>query len=261
MDPLRLPVGIDKGEEGMDMPSGPVVVLTRESRDNLELAQALLKRGVLVREIPCISTRYVMPRRLPEAKIDVVTFSSRRGVRGMLELDLAGRLIPEESRPLVAAVGKATAKELESAGIRVDLVADPPTGTVLAQRIMAEIEPPASVAAVRGDLRAGGMDAALEAAGFWVEPVIVYENVGPDIPRLEPSPVAAVFVASPSAARRLVDKNPWIKAAHFCAIGPTTAAALSELGVGSIEDVGTNMDVQVEALYGAHRRAVESERP
>jgi uroporphyrinogen-III synthase len=243
----------------MDMPSGPVVVLTRESADNLELAKALLERGVLVREIPCISTRYIMPS-LPQAKIDVVTFSSRRGVRGVVEQNLVEKLIPEENPPLVAAVGPATQKELESAGIRVDLVADPPKGTVLARLIMKEVEPPASVAVVRGDLRAGGMDQALEEAGFWIEPVIVYENVGPDIPRLEPTPVAAVFVASPSAAKRLVDKNPWIRDAHFCAIGPTTAAALEDLKVESSEEVGAELDKQVEALCRAHRRAVESER-
>jgi uroporphyrinogen-III synthase len=242
----------------MDMPSGPVVVLTRESEDNLDLAKALLERGVMVREIPCISTRYIMPQRLPGAQSDVVTFSSRRGVRGVVRRDLVGRLVPEENRPLVAAVGQATAKELDSAGIEVDLVADPPKGTVLARLIMKAIEPPASIAVVRGNLRAGGMDAALEAVGFRVEPIIVYENVGPDILRLEPAPTAAVFVASPSAARRLVDKNPWIKGVHFCAIGPTTAAALAELGIGSVEEVGTDMDAQLEALYQAHRRAVDS---
>jgi uroporphyrinogen-III synthase len=239
------------------MPSGPVVVLTRESEDNIELAKALLERGVLVREIPCISTRFIMPN-LPEARIDVVVFSSRRGVRGVVEQDLMKWVFPEGRRPLVAAVGPATKNELESAGVKVDLVADPPKGTVLARLIMKEIEPPASIAVVRGDLRAGGMDADLEEAGFWVEPVIVYENVGPDIPRLEPTPVAAVFVASPSAAKRLVDKNPWIKGAHYCAIGPTTAEALKNLGVGSIEEVGTELQMQVEALYQAHQRAVDS---
>jgi uroporphyrinogen-III synthase len=235
------------------------VVLTRESEDNLELAKALLERGVLVREIPCISTRYIMPK-MPQAKIDVVTFSSRRGVRGVVEQNLVEKLILEENSPLVAAVGPATKKELEAAGVKVDLVADPPKGKVLARLIMKEVEPPASIAVVRGDLRAGGMDDALEEAGFWIEPLIVYENVGPDIPRLEPTPVAAVFVASPSAAKRLVDKNPWIKGAHFCAIGPTTAEALKDLGVGSTEEVGTELDQQVEALCQAHRRAVESER-
>lgn len=239
------------------MQSGPVVVLTRESEDNLELAKALLERGVLVREIPCISTRFIMPK-IPQARIDVVTFSSRRGVRGVIEQNLVTQLIPEENRPLVAAMGPATRKELESAGVKVDLVADPPKGTVLARLIMKEVEPPASIAVVRGDLRAGGMDDALEEAGFWVEPVIVYENVGPDIPRLEPTPVAAVFVASPSAAKRLVDKNPWIRGAHYCAIGPTTAEALKSLGVGSIEEVGTELQMQVEALYQAHQRAVDS---
>jgi uroporphyrinogen-III synthase len=180
-------------------------------------------------------------------------------VRGVVEQDLVGRLIPEEDRPLVAAVGKSTQRELESAGIRVDLVADPPQGTVLARLIMKEVEPPASIAVVRGDLRAGGMDAELEEVGFWVEPVIVYENAAPDIPRLEPSEVAAVFVASPSAAKRLVEKNPWIKGAHYCAIGPTTADALKKLGVGSIEEVGTELEVQIEALYQAHKRALSSE--
>ena len=257
MDPLRVPIGTELWEGGMDMPSGPVVVLTRESEDNLELAKALLERGVLVREIPCISTRFIMPK-MPQAQIDVVTCSSRRGVRSVVKQDLVAFLLPEKNRPLVAAVGPATKEELESAGIRVDLVADPPKGTVLARLIMKEVEPPASIAVVRGDLRAGGMDEALEKAGFWIEPLIVYENVGPDIPRLEPSPVAAVFVASPSAAKRLVDKNPWIKGAHYCAIGPTTAAALEELGVGSIEEVGTEIDMQVDALCEAYRRAVES---
>jgi uroporphyrinogen-III synthase len=240
------------------MPSDPVIVLTRESEDNIELAKALLERGVLVREIPCISTRLIMPARLPEAKIDAVTFSSRRGVRGVVEQDLVEKLIPQKERPLVAAVGTTTKRELESAGITVDLVADPPKGSVLARLIMKEIEPPASIAVVRGDLRAGGMDAELEEAGFWVEPVIVYENVGPDIPRLEPTPVAAVFIASPSAAKRLVDKNPWIKGAHYCAIGPTTAEALKNLGVGSIEEVGTELQMQVETLYQAHQRAIDS---
>jgi uroporphyrinogen-III synthase len=159
---------------------------------------------------------------------------------------------------LVAAVGTATEKELEAAGVKVDLVADPPKGTVLARLIMKEVEPPASIAVVRGDLRAGGMDDALEEAGYWIEPLIVYENVGPDIPRLEPTPVAAVFVASPSAAKRLVDKNPWIKGAHYCAIGSTTAEALKNLGVGSIEEVGTELEMQVEALCQAHQRAVDS---
>jgi uroporphyrinogen-III synthase len=70
--------------------------------------------------------------------------------------------------------------------------------------------------------------------------------------------VAAVFVASPSAAKRLVDKNPWIKGAHYCAIGSTTAEALKNLGVGSIEEVGAELEMQVEALCQAHQRAVDS---
>ncbi|RME22687.1 MAG: hypothetical protein D6806_12555, partial [Deltaproteobacteria bacterium] len=71
----------------------------------------------------------------------------------------------------------------------------------------------------------------LEDAGHTVKALQVYRNVEPEIPELEEFGVDAVFVASPSAARRLLGKNPWMARALFFTIGKTTGEAVRGLGV------------------------------
>jgi uroporphyrinogen-III synthase len=155
----------------------------------------------------------------------------------------------------VGAVGEATAAALAEAGWTADLVADPPLGEELARLLQAKLEAGARIATVRGNLRAGRMDAILAEAGFELVPVEVYENAAPEVPGLEPFAVAAVFAASPSAARRLLAANPWMAGVDFVAIGPTTAAALEGLGVTRVTQAGKDFDSWVAALTGAHERA------
>ena len=243
----------------MDLPTGPAVVLTRQDEDNRALAAALRDRGVPVREIPCVATRYLTPAREPELPVDAVTFSSRRGVRGFMRLELAKHMIPAAPRPLVGAVGEATAAELADSGFEAELVADPPEGRELARRLIEKLEPGSRILVVRGNLRAGEMDAALERAGQRIAPLIVYENVDPGVPALEPFEVAAVFVASPSAAKRLLEKNGWFGKQSFFVIGRTSADALEKLGVGSVTTVGPHFDDWVDALSTACRQAAKRE--
>jgi uroporphyrinogen-III synthase len=240
----------------MALPSGPAVVLTREREDNLALATALRERGVPVIELPCIATRYLDEVELPDG-MDAVAFTSRRGVKGFLRME-AGPFTDAESSiavPLVAAVGGATAQALRDAGIAVDLVADPPNGETLAELLRARLRPGSRVALIRGNLRAGEMDSLLAAAGLELHPVEVYENVDCDIPALDRREIAGVLVASPSACRRLLSKNPWLKEASFLCVGRTTAAALAEHGVRSIREIGLDLDGWVDALSKAHRLA------
>ncbi len=245
----------------MDLPSGPAVVLTREPEDNLELALALRQRNVVVIEIPCLATNYISRVHLPAGPFDAITFSSRRGVRGFTKLDPAQQKIAADQSSLLGAVGQATADELTAAGLEVDLVADPPEGKVLAEMLIERLKPNARILAVRGNLRAGKMDTLLRQAGHQLETAIVYENLEPEIKSWPPFEVAAIFVASPSAAKRLLEKNQWMKEKLFMAIGSTTIAALQELGVDSCELIGAQSDSWLESLTRAGQRPAKSEKP
>ena len=240
----------------MALPAGPFVVLTREPEDNRELAAALRDRGVPVREIACVATRYLDPGELPGGA-GAIAFSSRRAVRGLLRLVDWQGLVQGPRRPLVAAVGTATAAELERAGLVPDLVAAPPEGRVLARMLIARLEPGARIVIPRGNLRAGGMDATLAKAGMVLEPLVVYENLAPEIPASEPFGVAAVFIASPSAGQRLCAALPWIRCAPFFAIGPTTAAAMRSCASGPVKELGPGgTDVWLDPLCAAHQAAI-----
>jgi len=242
----------------MDQSTGPAVVLTRETEDNRELAAALAERGVAVREIPCLATRYVSPDEMPGGRVDALTFSSRRGVRGAVRAGILEALLPPGHDVIVAAVGPATAAELAANGIQADLTPDPPEGSVLAGLLLERLSPASRVAVVRGNLRAGKMDEALTAAGHTLLPLVVYENYEPEVTRFAPFPVAGIFAASPSAARRLVEKNPWMLEESFFVIGRTSAAELERLGAKEITRMGAGHRDWVEALTAARRRAASS---
>jgi uroporphyrinogen-III synthase len=104
------------------------------------------------------------------------------------------------------------------------------------------------------------MDQELERAGFVLLPVVVYENLAPDIPAVAPFPVAAVLAAAPSAARRLLGANPWLTNASFVAIGATTEKALRDLGVRSVATVGPGFGAWVTALCEACKAAKTPEK-
>lgn len=239
----------------MDMSARPAVVLTREHEDNLELGDKLRALGVHVREIPCLATKYVDPVAYPHGRADALVFTSKHGVRGWRRLISPDSLPQGFSWELLAAVGPVTADELIVAGMQAQLVADPPEGRVLGRMLVDRLASGSRIVVVCGNLRAGGLDSILEKAGFKLEYVRVYENQEPKIPILRPFPVVAVYVASPSAVKRLVENNPWFKDTLFCSIGPTTTVALAELGVSKIQQVGLGNDKAAEALYRAYECA------
>jgi uroporphyrinogen-III synthase len=235
------------------MRSRPAVVLTRETADNEALAGALERRGVAVRQIPCVATRYRTPdpaelRALEAAAaIGAVAFTSRRAARGWARWQDR----PETGEAIVAAVGRATAAELGSLGLEPALIADPPRGDVLASLLAGTLGRGDVVACVGGEMRAGGLEEGLLAASIVVRPLTVYANDAPVVPVLEPFAVAAVFVASSSAAGRLLEAMPWMRECRFVSIGPTTTAALGELGVRLVVEQGPEPEQWESALAGA----------
>ena len=250
----------------MDRANGPAVVLTRQHEDNQELAAALTARGVVVREIPCLATRYLSPKEPIIKNPDAVVFTSRHGVRGFFQQESTGRhsqaaqpsggpLLGVTQRALIAAVGKATAGELQSRGVSVDLIADPPEGAALANLLINALPLGSHLLMVRGNLRTYEIDSQLTNAGYQPEDLIVYENVDVPIAALQPFPVAAVFIASPSAAKRLLSANPWMRDARMFTIGKTTAQALRTLGDSNVEEIGADPRQWLEVLFRAYQEA------
>ena len=118
------------------------------------------------------------------------------------------------------------------------------------------VRPAGRIAVARGNLRAGGLDKALKEAGYDLIAVQVYENVSPAIPALEPVPVAAVFVASPSAGERILQRNEWLRGCRFVCIGRTTEEALRSMGVASVVPAGASLDNWADELCEAHAQAI-----
>lgn len=230
----------------------PVIVLTREPEDNAQLHQALAQREIPVLEIPCLKICYLQPTPLPHP-VDAVVFTSRHGVKGWMDTST----FQQPNRPLFAVIGTATAQALEFYGFRAEIVAEKPQGELLAQKVMTRLSPPARIAMVRGDLRAGAVDEILAARGFQLVSVPVYRNIMPEIPVITPCEVAAIFFASPSAAKRLFSVNPWMRScATFC-IGNTTASALLSLlssQAPAPKVVGPKAEKWIEELYLAYKK-------
>jgi uroporphyrinogen-III synthase len=164
-------------------------------------------------------------------------------------------LLGASQRVLIAAVGQATAREIQSHNVPVDLIADPPEGAALANLLTDALPVGSHLLVVRGNLRAYEIDSQLTNAGYQLEDLIVYENVDVPIVALQPFPVAAVFIASPSAAQRLLSANPWMRNARTFTIGKTTAQALRSLGDGNVEEIGADPRQWLEVLFRAYQEA------
>jgi len=235
----------------MDLPACRTVVLTREPSDNSRLAARLAGSGLEVMEVPCTRTAYLDAPE-PDGRFDAVAFLSRRGVAGFYRLPWAPRWLDGwhglEPRPLIASVGSATSGALEEIGLEADLTASPSTGRALGEALAARLRPLRRVVVFRGLLQGQGLDEALLGSGVEPVSVAVYDSEPAPIPSLPPFAVAAVFVAAPSAAARLLERNPWLSTHPFVAIGATTESFLVSAGVANVVVAGTDIESQVEAL-------------
>jgi uroporphyrinogen-III synthase len=256
------------------MSSGPTVVLTREASDNAPLAASLEARGIPVREVACMRTRFLSPsheqiRSLPGAvENPVLVFTSRRGVEGFFRSQplcawFEGAVTRTQSpRVRVAAVGPSTGEALQQHGVTPWVLADPPHAAGLARKLVECLSPDTPVVFVRGNLSMEILPENLRQAHFRVIPLLVYENYEPAIPTLQPFSVLAVVAFSPSAARRLLAGNPWMRSARFIVPGMTTERAVREMGVEVILISGPELSAMLtclEQLWQGWRGSRESQ--
>jgi len=224
------------------MPAARTVLVTAEATTGARLSNALGAARLEAVSVPCIQ---ILP---PEdetalqsalegiSAVDWVVVTSRNGARALTS-GVAASWAPLPSKPRVAAVGAATARFVEEAGIAVGLVPEVATSRDLAEALVATGVEGLEVMLLLGDIAGAELDLALVAAGARVRRITAYRTVeGPDDPDwarrlLEDGDPLIVTFMSASAARALwsVAGDSLGRHAIVC-IGPASAREVERLG-------------------------------
>jgi len=222
------------------------VVVTRAEPQASALARRLADLGADARSLPVI--RLLPPENWgpldraldhPEA-YDWAVFTSASGVRFVLERMRERGLPPAHlGRVRLSAVGPATARALERAGLRVEAVPQRFLTTAIADAL-GEVAG-RSVLLLRADIASPDLPRLLQERGARVETLAVYRTRPADLPpervRSALEGADAVLLASPSAVRALADlaRRAGIPLeslpARLVCIGPVTARAVEDLGL------------------------------
>jgi uroporphyrinogen III methyltransferase/synthase len=237
--------------------AGKRVLVTRAQEQASELANALRARGadpVVVPTIVIADPADPAPLARGVAAVaagsyDWVAFTSANAVSFTLAA-LAGRAVHPNAK--VAAVGPATARALEAAGLRADLVAKTSTGEGLAAEMLASFAGARpKVFLPRAAIARDDLPAALRAAGAVVDEAVAYETRPPAEEvlaalraRLERGEVDAVTFTSSSTVDNLMD-----------ALGPRAAELLARVVIASIgpktTETATRRGLRVDATAQA----------
>jgi uroporphyrinogen-III synthase len=251
---------------------GHSVLITRPAGRGATLARCLRSLGARVVEAPTIAFEPPDDADAPRRAVaglggyDWIVFSSGTGVeffqRRMQE---AGREMPPANLR-VAAVGRATARHLEQAGIAVQIVASPSHAEGLAECMRELLRAGDRVLWVRPEVARPVLRERLEALGARVDGVVFYRTVAApgaaDVARsLHEQSFDAIVFTSPSTFQRLADADvegrerclESLRRSAIVAIGPITAAALAGEGLAPAAVAETAGD---EAVVQAVRRAL-----
>ncbi len=262
--------------------AGKRIVITRALKQAQELALRLKERGAEVLMLPTVS--FALPeredgqrldkalRQLPD--FDAVLFLSTRAVAftykrcQQLQVD---RELRNTSERLIAAVGPATAKELEDKGLRVDYIAKGLTGDSLVRELGITLAG-RSVLLPRSNLGDARLSEALRSSGARVTEVVAYATDLPETPdqivldRIRRADIDVLTFASPSAFKNLCgliqlrELSNLATRVSFAAIGPITASAIREAGIPvdiQATDPSTNGLVDAIASYFQGSAATE----
>lgn len=229
--------------------AGKIVVVTRALEQSHDLSDALEALGAEVQQLPMVSFAPSENcddldsalRRFTE--FDWVLFTSQNAVRFLFRrgCELKSRRSVQPARPLIAAIGAATAQAARNLDIRVDYVAETHTGEALAAELRQKMAG-ATVLLPRSDRADDRLPAALREAGAKVTDVMAYRTAIPDtfdsgiLESVRAGTVNVILFASPSAFENFcvtvkpTNVQELSNNMQFAAIGPTTAAAIRESG-------------------------------
>jgi uroporphyrinogen III methyltransferase / synthase len=243
-------------------------VITRSAAQSEVLARVLSERGAIPVVLPLVAFAdpedfAPLDKAIAEIqRFDWIIFTSAQAVRAVVKRseDLKRSLIHSRSKLRIASVGPVTAEAARQAGLPVDYVAETHTGAALAEELGNQLRG-AKVFLPRSDRANPDLPRALKRHGAQFTEVTAYRTLRPtavqqrNLGQIAEGTADAVLFFSPSAVqhfaalfggeqlRALQDKL------VITAVGPVTASALREAGVGRTVVAGdTTAAAVVEAL-------------
>jgi hydroxymethylbilane synthase len=228
---------VSSGEARGDGLSGRSVLILRSPEEGEELASMLRSRGarahceeaIELHALAAPSDLRAVVEGLPEG-VGWTLLASPGAARLLASGLREAGLPPREAfgRRPVGAMGPGTAEALAREGVAVDLLAEESTGGGLARAFLA-LDVPRTAPVFLPAARDGRPDLreALQAAGYEVQPLALYETRPRPVPAVAAERWDALVIASPSGAAALPETG---VAAKLVAIGPTTAGALQARG-------------------------------
>ena len=248
--------------------TGKRIVITRSAAQSEVLARELSSRGAIPVVLPLVAFAdpedfAPLDKAIAEIEqFDWIILTSAQAVRAVVKRseDLKRSLIHSGSKLRIASVGPVTAEAARQAGLPVEYVAETHSGAALAEELGNQLYG-AKVFLPRSDRANPDLPGVLRSHGAQITEVIAYRTLRPtDVEQRNLGQIAegtadAVLFFSPSAVqhfaalfggeqlRALQDKL------AITAVGPVTANALREAGVGRIVLAGdTAAAAVVEAL-------------
>ena len=248
--------------------SGKRIVITRAALQSEALARELSARGAIPVVLPLVS--FADPEdfaSLDAASVDItrfdwIIFTSAQAVRAVVERgeELKRSLIHAGNMLQIACVGPVTAEAARGAGLPVEYVAETHTGAALVEELGDRLQG-TKVFLPRSDRANPDLPLALKRHGAQVTEVIAYRTLRPtDVEERNLKPIAegaadAVLFFSPSAVQHFAEMfgSEQLRGLQdklaITAVGPVTANALREAGVGRTVLAGdTTAAGVVEAL-------------
>ena len=218
------------------------VALTQSEGKLVGLDEALRARGFEVVRSPLIKTEPILTdevRRRAQALLDCpwLLFTSPSGVEawGALELPF--------DRNYSGTVGQKTAAAVERLGGKVALVGEPQNAAGLAEAFLQMSNAAAPVGLPRGDRALPTLQIELENNGFETCPLVVYRTSQLSWTADE---VDVVVLSSPSAVEALPSEVG--KTARLIALGPSTGAAIVEVGWSYVQAESPDVEAILKGL-------------
>ena len=248
------------------------ILLTRPPERARGLIARLVALGAEVEAAPTIAFEPAadlapVRRALDEIHgYDWIVFTSVNGVRFFRELRRShGAAAGAAPLPRIAAIGPATAREIERGGGRVEVLAEESHSEGLARALEGRVRAGERVLLVRPEVARGILPEALAARGARVDAVAFYRNLpAPSLARVAAALCAGSFdvvlVSSPSSLARLleVDEAGAVRRAlarvALVALGAATAEALRREGFAPRASADGPDDAAVARAIASVRR-------